>query len=221
MNVKALSDFFNYKSDLDFYQDAGSGKFDIHKIKKAFTEISEQKNENIENEKENTEAKLRDIADVNYNTNKDYLIIENNLNTVDYSLAKCCNPIPGNQVFGFITVSKGTRIHKKTCPNAEDMHTRYPYRIIKAKWDIKAEYDKLRVQIRIIGKDKIGISNSIMEIISKEFKLNIRALNIQPRKNDMIEGILVTDMQNIQQLDNLIARLKKIEDIFEVNRILK
>ncbi len=101
------------------------------------------------------------------------------------------------------------------------MHTKYPYRIIKAKWNINAEQNKLRTQIRIIGKDKIGISNSIMEIISKEFKLNIRALNIQPRKNDMFEGILVTDIQNIKQLDNLITRLKKIEDIFEVNRILK
>jgi len=220
-NIKALYEFFNYKSDLDFYQDVGSGKFDIHKIKKAYTEISEQKNEDIENEKENSEAKLRDITDVKIDTSKDYLIIENNLSTVDYSLSKCCNPIPGDKVFGFITVSKGTRIHKTTCPNAEDMHTRYPYRIIKAKWNIKAEQDKLRTQIRIIGKDKIGISNSIMEIISKEFKLNIRALNIQPRKNDMFEGILVTDIQNLKQLDKLIVRLKKVEDIFEVNRILK
>jgi len=219
LNIKALYVFFKYKSDLDFYQDVGSGKFDIHKIKKAFTEISELKNEN--NEKENAESKLKDITDVNYNANKDHLIIVNNLNTIDYSLAKCCSPIPGDQVFGFITVSKGTRIHKKTCPNAEDMHTKYPYRIIKAKWNINAEQNKLRTQIRIIGKDKIGISNSIMEIISKEFKLNIRALNIQPRKNDMFEGILVTDIQNIKQLDNLITRLKKIEDIFEVNRILK
>jgi len=221
LNVKSLCEFFKYKSDLDFYQDVGSGKFDIHKIKKAFIEISEKKNEDKENAKEKEDEKLREISGVKYDTNKDYLIIENNLNTVDYSLAKCCNPIPGDQVFGFITVSKGTKIHKKTCPNAEDMNTRYPYRIIKAKWNMKAEYDKLRVQIRIIGKDKIGISNSIMEIISKEFKLNIRALNIQPRKNDMFEGVLVTDIHNMKQLDNLIIRLKKIEGIFEVNRILK
>ncbi|MBN1253097.1 MAG: bifunctional (p)ppGpp synthetase/guanosine-3',5'-bis(diphosphate) 3'-pyrophosphohydrolase [Bacteroidales bacterium] len=219
LNIRLLTEYFKIKSDIDFYQSIGSGKLDIHKIKKAFTDINEQVNEEKENV--NEEDNLREIDDFKFKSNQDYLIIENNLNTVDYYIAKCCNPIPGDEIFGFITVSKGTRIHKKSCPNAVDLLKRYPYRVVKARWNTKSDIDKFRVHIRIIGKDRIGISNSIMEIISKEFKLNLKGLNIQARKNDMFEGMLVTDIQSIKQLNTLIDRLKKIEDIFEVNRIIK
>ena len=117
--------------------------------------------------------------------------------------------------------ARTTKIHKKTCPNAPDMFKRYAYRIVEAKWNENAETEQFSIQLHISGKDRIGIINSITEIISVEFKLNLRALTIHPRKNDLFEGIIVTAVQNSKQLNDLINRLKKIEDVYEVKRIMR
>ena len=216
--IGQLTEQFGFKSSVDFYQAIGSGKLDIHKIKKAFSdidnELEKQKEIRIENIPEITPETLR-------NESKDFLVIENNLQTIDYQMAKCCNPIPGDDIFGFVTVSKGTRIHKKSCSNAHDLFVRYPYRVIAAKWNYETEMTKFIVQIRITGQDNIGVSNSITEIISKEFKLNLRALNIHPRKDDKFEGIVVTTVNNKKQLDDLMNRLRRIEDIHTVTRVSK
>ncbi len=216
--IGQLTEQFGFKSSVDFYQAIGSGKLDIHKIKKAFSdidsEIEKQKEIRVENVPEITPETLK-------HESKDFLVIENNLKTIDYQMAKCCNPIPGDEIFGFVTVSKGTRIHKKSCSNAHDLFARYPYRVIGAKWNYETEMTKFIVQIRITGLDNIGVSNSITEIISKEFKLNLRALNIHPRKDDKFEGIIVTTVNNKKQLDDLMNRLRRIEDIHTVTRVSK
>ena len=215
VHINQLVDYFDYKSAFDFYQAVGEGKLDIHKIKKAFGEIAEKEEE----EKQTEESELRISGkNLSKSTVHDYLIIENNLQTVDYHFAKCCNPIPGDDIFGFVTVSKGTKIHKKSCPNAKDMFARFPYRIVEAKWNTERETGEFNVQLFISGKDKVGMINTITEIISKEFKLNLRALTIHPRKNNMFEGIIITSVKNSKQLNNLIERLKKIEDVYEVKR---
>lgn len=218
VHINKLVNYFHFKTTLDFYQAVGEGKLDIHKIKKAFAEIFEK-----EHEEKNEDLNELPILNkkINIQSSKDYLIIEDNLQTIDYQLAKCCNPIPGDEIFGFVTVSKGTKIHKKSCPNAKDMHTRFPYRIVEAKWNTEQESGEFNVQININGKDKVGIINSITEIIAKEFKLNLRALTIHPRKNNLFEGIIITSVNNSKQLNNLIERLKKIEDVYEVKRKVK
>ncbi len=215
IHINKLVIYFGFKTTLDFYQAVGEGKLDIHKIKKAFAEIYEKENE--EQVEEQSELRILNKK-IDKQNQQDYLIIENNLQTIDYHLAKCCNPIPGDEIFGFITVSKGTKIHKKTCPNAKDMHTRFPYRIVEAKWNTEHETGEFNVQIHINGKDKVGIVSTITEIIAKEFKLNMRALTIHPRKNNLFEGIIITSVNNSKQLNNLIERLKKIEDVYEVKR---
>ncbi|RLD65127.1 MAG: RelA/SpoT family protein, partial [Bacteroidetes bacterium] len=170
VNINLLTEFFNYKSALDLYQAVGSGKLDIHKIKKAFTRISDE----LAEEKIHLEEELKiEAEDTRLKSKQDYLIISNNLHTIDFHLAKCCNPIPGDKVFGFVTVSKGTRIHKKSCPNAPDMFKRYSYRVVEAKWNENSEADQFSVRLHISGKDKVGIINSITEIIANEFKLNL------------------------------------------------
>ncbi|MCF6239771.1 MAG: RelA/SpoT family protein [Bacteroidales bacterium] len=215
IHINKLVVYFGFKTTLDFYQAIGEGKLDIHKIKKAFADISEKENETqIE---EQTELRILNKK-ISKSKTQDYLIIEDNLQTIDYQLSKCCNPIPGDEIFGFITVSKGTKIHKKTCPNAKDMYARFPYRIVEAKWNTEHETGEFNVQIHINGKDKVGIVNTITEIIAKEFKLNLRALTIHPRKDNLFEGIIITSVNNTKQLNNLIERLKKIEDVYEVKR---
>jgi len=216
--INSLVEQFGFKSPVDLYQAVGSGKLELQKIKKAFTEIDNV----LEKQKELREENIQEIANETVHTeSKDYLIIENNLKTIDYQMAKCCNPIPGDDIFGFVTVSKGTKIHKKNCTNALDLISRYPYRVIPTKWNTELEDTKFVVQIRITGLDNIGVSNSITEIISKEFKLNLRALNIHPRKDNKFEGILVTTVNNKKQLDDLMNRLRRIEDIHSVTRFGK
>ena len=217
-HINQLIEYFGFKSAFDFYQAVGEGKLDIHKIKKAFSDISEK--ENIEKQENETELRILNKK-LGKESGHDYLIIENNLQTVDYHFAKCCNPIPGDEIFGFVTVSKGTKIHKKTCPNAKDMYARFPYRIVEAKWNTQKESGAFNVQLFISGKDKVGMINTITEIISKEFKLNLRALTIHPRKNNMFEGIIISSVNNSKQLNDLIERLKKIEDVYEVKRKVK
>ena len=215
VHINLLVDYFGYKSALDFYQAVGEGKLDIHKIKKAFSDISEKE----ANEKEEQETELRILnKNLKHAHTGDYLIIDNSLQTVDYHLAKCCNPIPGDDIFGFITVNKGIKIHKKNCPNAKDMFARFPYRVVEAHWNKQKETGEFNVQLHISGKDKVGMVNTITEIIAKEFKLNLRALTIHQRKNNLFEGIIITSVNNSKQLNNLIDRLKKIEDVYEVKR---
>lgn len=216
VNINKLAEQFGYKTSLDLYQAVGEGKFELNKIKKAFTEIKEESKP-----KEPSGQKFHEISEDKLVGSKDYLIIENNLQTIDYQIAKCCKPIPGDEIFGFVTVSKGTRIHKKDCSNARDMIKRYPYRVIPAKWNSDAEMGKFMANIRIVGRDNIGVTSSITDIISNEFKLNLRALTVHPRKDNMFEGIIVTTVNNKKQLDDLINRLKRIEDVVGVNRISK
>ena len=217
VNINKLSEQLGFKTSMDMYQAVGGGKFEIGKIKKAFAEINAQ-NEKIKEQKEQPEL---DTEDTIFEGSKDFLIIENNLQTIDYQMSKCCNPIPGDEIFGFVTVSKGTKIHKKNCSNAKDMIGRYPYRVIMAKWNTEAEMSKFMVNLRITGRDNIGATASITEIISKEFKLNLRAITIHQRKNNMFEGIVVTTVNSKKQLDDLINRLKRVEDVMSVTRISK
>ncbi len=218
VNINLLAEYFELKSALNFYQAVGSGKLDIHKIKKAFTEISGKLTETRVFEEEELKIISKTIKQ---STTQDYLIIENNLQTIDFQLAKCCSPIPGDEVFGFITVSKGTKIHKKNCPNAPDMLKRYAYRVVAAKWNKQVDTEQFGVQLHISGRDKVGIANAITEIIAKEFKLNLRALTLHPRKDNLFEGVVITAVQSAKQLNNLMERLRKIEDVYEVKRVIR
>jgi GTP diphosphokinase / guanosine-3',5'-bis(diphosphate) 3'-diphosphatase len=218
LNVNKLMEYFGFKTSLDLYQSIGSGKIEIQKIKKAFVDIAL----GAEKPKEIAEQHHPEIAEFEKKiTDKDYLIIENNLQTIDYHMAKCCNPIPGDAIFGFVTVSKGTKIHKKDCSNASDMVSRYPYRVIKASWNNEAEVSKFVAQIRVTGRDNIGVTNSITQILANEFKLNLKALTIHPRKENTFEGIIVTTVNDKKQLDELISRLKRIDDVLSVERVRK
>jgi GTP pyrophosphokinase len=101
------------------------------------------------------------------------------------------------------------------------MFARFPYRIVVAKWNTERESGEFNVQLFISGKDKVGMINTITEIIAKEFKLNLRAITIHPRKDNLFEGVIITSVNNSKQLNNLIDRLKKIEDVYEVKRKVK
>ena len=107
----------------------------------------------------------------------DELVIDRNLKGVDYSLAQCCHPIYGDQIFGFVTVNGGIKIHCQDCPNAPELRKRFGYRIVKARWSGKGT-SQYNITLRVVGNDDLGIVNNITNIISKEEKIVMRSINI-------------------------------------------
>ncbi len=210
-NIAVLADFFKFNTAVEFYHSVGEGTTDIAKIKQAFEKPEDTAVEQkVLSKSEN--FKKEEI------TSEDYLLIDENISNLDYTLSKCCNPLPGDSVFGFITVNKGTKIHKKTCPNAKDMIGRYPYRVVKAKWNIEDINTSFSANIYISGKDAPGITSEISDIITKEFNLKMQAISLKTLKNNLFEGLVVVKVNNKKQLIDLSNRIKMIKSIKSVYR---
>jgi len=138
---------------------------------------------------------------------------------LDYKLSACCNPIPGDLIFGFVTVVDGIKVHRSDCPNAIQLRSNYSYRILKSKWILKTEIDFVTA-INIKGIDSLGLMNKVTQIISKQMNVNIKAINIT--SNDGIfEGIITLKVRNVSFLKELIAKLEKIKAITSITRIYK
>jgi len=216
-NIAKVVSSFSLKNPQELYQGLADGKIDIHKVKKAFNEQIEQKLESLNDLKTNTEFLENTIF--SKSDKVDFLLIDNNLSTIDYQFAKCCNPIRGDAVFGFVTVSKGTKIHKTICPNAKDLVIKFPYRVIKAQWTHYDENASFIATIRITGRDSMGVASHITQIISTELKLNMKSVSITEKKNSMFDGMIVVYVKGTQQLDAVIERIKRVKDILEVTRV--
>ena len=147
----------------------------------------------------------------------DVLVIDRNLKGVDYTLAKCCNPIYGDDVFGFVTVSGGIRIHRQDCPNAPEMRSRYGYRIVKARWSEKGSgrYD---ITLQVIGNDDIDIVNNITSVISKEENTALRSINIDS-DDGLFKGVITVALDDTSRLEALIRKLQNIKGVKSVKRM--
>ncbi len=149
---------------------------------------------------------------------EDYLVIDNKLSKVVYRLAKCCNPIFGDEVFGFVTVSEGISVHRLNCPNAAQLISKYGYRIVKARWSETEQQIYLPTTIRITGVDEMGILSRISEVISNDLKVNIRSVSVD--SNDgLFEGSFTLLVKDTSHLEVLIKRLAKIKGILGVSRL--
>ena len=149
--------------------------------------------------------------------NDDVLIIDRNLKGVDYQLARCCNPIYGDSVFGFVTVSGGIKIHRMDCPNAPELRRRFGYRVVKAKWSGKGA-SQYSISLRVIGVDDNGIVNNLTSVIAKEEKLILRSINIDSH-DGLFRGTLVVMLEDIARLETLIKRLKTVKGVKQIERI--
>ena len=147
----------------------------------------------------------------------DVLVIDRNLKGVDYSLAKCCHPIYGDPVFGFVTVTGGIKIHCENCPNAPEMRRRFGYRIVKARWSGKGA-SQYSTTLRIVGNDDIGIVNNITSIIMKEDKIEMRSINID--SNDgLFRGNITVQLDDTSKLEALLRKLRTVKGVKQVSRI--
>ena len=147
----------------------------------------------------------------------DVLVIDQNLKGIDYQLAKCCHPIYGDDVFGFVTINGGIKIHRCDFPNAPELRKRFGYRVVKAMWSGKGS-SQYSITLRVIGTDDIGIVNNLTSIISKDEKLVLRSINIDSH-DGLFSGNLVVMVDDTSRLDGLIKKLRTVKGVKQVNRI--
>jgi GTP pyrophosphokinase len=149
----------------------------------------------------------------------DILVIERNLKGVDYKFAKCCTPVFGDDIFGFVTISGGISIHRKDCSNARQMRQRYPWRVIEARWSDKNKDGKTlyAVNLRIVGHDDIGIVTNVTSVISQESNVILRNINIESH-DTLFSGTLTLLIDDYSKLSKLIRKIEGIRGIKQVSR---
>jgi GTP pyrophosphokinase len=204
---------FKLQAPVDLYYAIATEKIDVSTIKDLLTEPSKDELVNQENvvEQEVEEKPKQDYR-------ADYLIIDDNIENVDYKLAKCCNPIFGDSIFGFVTVSEGIKIHRTNCPNARQLVDRYNYRIIKAQWTKSAANQSFQAIIKVVGVDEIGMLNKITDVISKDLKVRMRSITMDSNEG-MFEGKLKLLIDSVKHLEMLMSKLKKEKGILKVTRV--
>ena len=148
----------------------------------------------------------------------DALVIDRNLKNVDYTLARCCNPIYGDEIFGFVSVSGGIKIHKKDCPNAPQLISRFGYRIVNARWAGGSTGGEYTTTIRIIGRDDIGIVTNITSVISKEQGINMRSISVDSNAG-LFEGTITLVVRQASQLEALFKKLHTIKGVKQIFRV--
>jgi len=148
----------------------------------------------------------------------DALVIDDDISKIQYKLAKCCNPIKGDDIFGFVTINAGITIHRTDCPNARRMRENYPYRVIDARWRSMAD-GAFRVTIRIVAADTTGMANHITEVISRDLKLNIRAINFDAAANGCVAGTVAVEVPGAGVVDTLIHSIMRIKGVQRAYRV--
>ena len=203
-----------YKTITDFYADIASEKLDVNNVIDQY----------LDSEKKETEVDHFDRSVENYRTttaaeeitnSDDALIIDQNLTGIEYKLAKCCNPIFGDEIFGFVS-SQGIRIHRKNCPNAPELFNRYGYRVVNARWSGKSD-GNYPVTLKIIGNDDIGIVTNITSVISKESGITMRSISIDS-SDGLFMGNITVLVSNTSAMDVLIKKIRAVKGVKQVTR---
>jgi GTP pyrophosphokinase len=151
------------------------------------------------------------------NAKEDTLLIGESMQKLDYTLSKCCNPIAGDDVFGFITVIGGIRVHRRNCPNATNMLSKYAYRMMKARWTSKAQ-TQFKVKLQITGIDDVGLVNQLTEVISEDMQVNMIAISMES-KDGIFEGNITALVMNTTHLRDIIEKLKNVNGVHTVERV--
>jgi GTP pyrophosphokinase len=158
-----------------------------------------------------------EVSELSYDGGEDFLIIDNDLKDITYNLSKCCNPVFGDKIFGFVTIKEGIKIHRESCPNAPQMKERFPYRVIKALWRDTTSKSSFLTTLHISGTDELGIVSEISHIIAKDVGTQMRAINIVSEKGNF-EGKLQILVHSLDHLEFLMQKLKKVKGVFSVTR---
>ncbi len=206
-----------YKTVTEFYVDIANGKNDVNWVIDRYIELGHKESEvkdsfaTVSAEEFTLKTPEHELA------SNDELIIDQNLTGVDYKLAKCCNPIYGDDIFGFVS-TQGIKIHRTSCPNAHDLFSRFGYRVIRARWSGKAGTSSYTTVLRVIGNDQINIVANLMSIISKEDGVHMRSISID--SNDgLFQGNISVILADTSMLEQLIKKLKAVKGVKSITRL--
>lgn len=216
MVVEQLRAFFETKTTTEFYYKVGKGIIDPTSIK-TFKDFKLDKKD-----KKSSMSKITDESSFTKEIKNlkgpehDQLLIGEDMDVVDYVLAKCCNPIPGDDVFGFVTVNEGIKIHRTSCPNALELLSNHGNRVIKARWTSQQEIAFL-AGLKIVGTDRVGLISDLTKVISNELKVNMRSITVDS-DSGIFEGSIKLYVHSTGHLDKLISNLSKISGVLKVSR---
>jgi len=210
-----------FKEVSDFYKQIADGTLDVNTVIEKYIEVRDgEKTVTGDNQARSaSEFELDDskIPGLNQGLSDDTLVIDRNLKGLDYQLARCCQPIYGDPIFGFVTINGGIKIHRQDCPNAPELRRRYGYRVVKARWSGKGA-SQYSITLRVIGNDDIGIVNNLTSIISKDERLVLRSINIDSH-DGLFSGNLVVMLEDTSRLEQLIKKLRTVKGVKQVERI--
>ena len=214
-NINNLANYFNLRTSLDLFYRVGIGKIDNLSLKKF---AASNNNRLINFFRNRISKKDKEIShnDIEVKNNFDQIVFGNEEEKLDYTFAECCNPIPGDTVFGFLTIKEGIKIHKKTCTNSISLQSKFAYRIIKSKW-IDSSQEYFNSKVKISGIDNLGIVSEITRIISNSLNIDIKKMSFDTEENTFT-GKITLKVKTKSILDKLIDRLKKINGIEKVIR---
>jgi GTP pyrophosphokinase len=212
-NIDILTAYYKLSSSLDLFYQVAVKNIDLHELKE-FNLLGDRL-EPPKPLKQTTEIKI-DLNSAAGKKDAELIIFGESSDRIVYTLANCCKPIPGDDVFGFVTTGKGLTIHRTNCPNAAKLLSNFGHRVVKTKWAKNKEISFL-TGVRIVGMDDVGVVNKITNLISGELKLNINAITIEA-KEGLFEGNIKIYVHDKEELDELVQRLKQLSGIQTVDR---
>ncbi len=211
--LKIIQKHLKIKSQPDVFSLIANDKIDLGSLKSIVLnpeKIDAPPSEDISKTKEPKPSPSSD----------DFLVIDEKHINIDYKLAKCCNPIFGDNIFGFVTINEGIKIHRASCPNAPQLMTKWGYRVVKAKWKETKTTTSFQTTIKINGFDELGIINRISEVISTDLKVNMRSITVNS-KDGLFEGRIQVFVSDIKHLDMLLYKLNKVKGVQRAIRLNK
>ena len=217
--VNELVNFFKLRTSLDLFYRVGIGAIENQQLKDYAAQKSNTLINFFKNKIKRSPNSLPEIHKPELSSNLDMLVFGKEQDRLDYKLSSCCNPIPGDDVFGFVTINEGIKIHKADCPNAISMQSNYAYRIMQAKW-IDSSQQEFKAILKITGMDSMGLTNELTRVISSQMNVNIQSISLNGEAG-IFNGQVTVVVVNNTILKKLIENIKKIDGIEKVTRVNK
>lgn len=215
--INELVNFFKLRTSLDLFYRVGAGAIENQQLKDFAAQKSNTLINFFKNKIKRSASTNQEIDKPEITSNYDLLVFGKEQDRLDYKHSSCCNPIPGDEVFGFVTINEGIKVHKKDCPNAISLQSNYAYRVMQAKW-IDSSQQEFKAILNITGMDSLGLTNEITKVISNQMNVNIQSLNLQGDAG-IFNGQVTVVVKNNIILKKLIENIKKIDGVDKVTRV--
>ncbi|WP_318639770.1 RelA/SpoT family protein [Flavobacterium ardleyense] len=217
--INELVNFFNLKTSLDLFYRVGIGAIENAQLKEYAAKKSNSFINFFKNKIKRAPSEIPDINAQIISSNYDMLVFGPDQDKLDYTLSICCNPIPGDDVFGFVTINEGIKVHKKDCPNAISLQSNYAYRIMQARW-IDSSQQEFKAILNVTGMDTLGLTNQLTKVISNNMHVNIQSISLSGEAG-IFNGKVAVIVRNNAILTKLIENIKKIDGVDKVTRVYK